>query len=146
MYLDGIQDPGNLGTIFRIATAFGFDGVVLSPDCCEVFSPKVIRASLGSVFWIPSLIGDLEWLKSQDALKIGLDAGAETPLNRIKIATGETVILVVGSEGNGIRREVLSLLDIKTCIPISKDMESLNASVAAGIAAYELSGRLFLLT
>ncbi len=141
LYLDGIQDPGNLGTIFRTAAAFKIEGVVLSPDCCEVFSPKVIRASLGSVFWIPSITEDDEWLANQKAEVIGLTVSGATTLNNLKLNRDKPLIVVIGSEGNGISKEISALLTDTASIPISTKMESLNAAVAAGIALYEITGR-----
>jgi len=139
LYLDGIQDPGNLGTIFRIAASFNLDGIALSPTCCEVFSPKVIRASLGSVFWIPSISADANWLHAQKAEKVGLIAKSKTKLCELSLAKAKQVIIVIGSEGNGIGTEVGAELTHEVSIPISRQMESLNAAVAAGIAVYEIS-------
>lgn len=141
LYLEGIQDPGNLGTIFRTAAAYNLDGIVLSPDCCEVFSPKVIRSSLGSVFLIPSITADKEWLSKQHAEKIGLIVSGETTIKNIHIQSEQSLIIVIGSEGSGISKEILPLLTQTASIPISTKMESLNAAVAAGIALYEITGR-----
>ncbi len=146
LYLDGIQDPGNLGTIYRIAAAFNLDGIALSQDCCDVFSPKVIRASLGSVFWLPSQIADAAWLNRQTAVKIGLAANSSISLKEMDIDKGKAVVIVLGSEGNGISNGIRAELTKEVRIPISGQMESLNAAVAAGIAVYEISQRLFLLT
>jgi RNA methyltransferase, TrmH family len=143
VYLDGIRDPGNLGTIFRTVAAFGWDGVALSNDCCEVFSPKVIRASLGSVFWIPSQTGDSKWLASQAALKIGLLTDGEIKLPDIKPEQGKPMILIIGSESTGISTEIRQELTLEAVIPISDKMESLNAAVAAGIAIYAISNRFY---
>ncbi len=141
LYLDGIRDPGNLGTIFRSAAAFGLDGVVLSQDCCEVFSPKVIRASLGSVFWVPSLTAGPEWLQRQDALKAGLSSNGSSSLRDFRIDKSKQLIIVMGSESRGISPEIRALLDAEVRIPISDRMESLNAATATGIALYEMAGR-----
>lgn len=146
LFLDGIQDPGNLGTIFRIATAFKVDGIVLSYECCEVFLPKVVRASMGSVFWMPTLVADDEWLMEQKAEKIGLIANSKVSLRDVKIDQDKPVIVVIGSESNGISEVVRVELTQEVFIPMSGLMESLNAGVATGIAAYEISQRLFLLT
>jgi len=146
LYLDGIQDPGNLGTIFRIATAFNLDGIAMSQDCCEVYSPKVIRASLGSVFWMPSETTDVAWLGKQTADKIGLIANSEIKLEDLQLSTEKSIIIVIGSEGNGISNSVRTELSKEVFIPITKQMESLNAAVATGIAVYEITQRLFLLT
>jgi len=142
LYLDGIRDPGNLGAIFRIAAAFDLDGIVLSPDCCEVFSPKVIRASLGGVFWIASEVKEPAWLKTQSGQRIGLVMNAKTKLQELKLNNKEPLIIVIGSEGSGISTEVSSALTETVSIPISDKMESLNAAVSAGIAVYEIYDKL----
>jgi len=142
LYLDGIRDPGNLGAIFRTAAAFSVGGIVLSPDCCEVFAPKVVRASLGSVFFLPSEVCEPSWLKTQSAEKICLVMDGSISLQDLKLDKTKPVIVIIGSEGSGISEEVLSSADQKVCIPISKKMESLNAAVSAGIAVYEIMNKL----
>jgi TrmH family RNA methyltransferase len=146
LFLDGIQDPGNLGTIFRIAAAFNFDGIVLSSGCCEVFSPKVIRASLGSVFWVPSIVVDESWLAKQKAIKIGMDSHSKSSIEDINLKQNEPIILVIGSESSGIAESLKPELTHTVSITISNKMESINAAVATGIAAYIVSKQLFLLT
>lgn len=146
LYLDGIQDPGNLGTIFRTAAAFGFNAIILSRGCSEVFSPKVIRASLGSVFWIPSMTADTDWLQQQKAVKLGLDASSKKRINELNKEIKKPVVLVIGSESQGLNPEVKEALDYCVSIPMSNEMESLNAAVATGIAAYYVAQKVFLLT
>ncbi len=141
VYLDGIRDPGNLGTIIRTAAAFGLDGIILSPDSCEIWSPKVVRSSLGSVFWMPIQIAGADWLGQQKSLKIGLLMDGDTDLYRLKVDSKKPCCIIIGSESRGISPEVVKLLDQKVYIRINENMESLNASVAAGIAMYELSSR-----
>lgn len=142
VYLDGIRDPGNLGAIFRIAAAFDLDGIVLSEDCCEVFSPKVVRASLGSVFWIAHQVAGYDWLQAQPADIVGLVMDSPVRITEYKRKdVSKPLIVVVGSEGAGIRSEVAKVITQRLSIPISQKMESLNASVAAGIALFELMGR-----
>ncbi len=145
-YLDNIKDPGNLGTIFRLAAAFGFDGLVLSPDSCEALSPKVIRASLGSVFWLPFEYQPYEWLDNLGAEIIGLSGKAEAKLEELQLSPKQQVIMVIGSESAGISKELAAKLSGTVRIPIKAEIESLNASVAAGIAAYQISRQLLLLT
>lgn len=132
LYLDGISEPGNLGTIIRTAAAFSMDGIILSPDCCEIFNPKVIRASLGAVFFIPIEIHDDNWLKKQSAVKIATSLNNAIPLERFSIPI-ENWILILGSEATGIKSEILTFADEKIKIPQSSLMESLNVAVAAGI-------------
>jgi TrmH family RNA methyltransferase len=135
-YLDGIQDPGNMGSILRIADWFGFPAVYCSPDCTDVFSPKVVQASMGAIFRVKSWELPLEELLSNlPNLPV---AGA--------VLDGENVhqanlpkhgLLVIGNEGRGISTEVSKQLTHRLCIPrhAAGGAESLNASVAAGILA-----------
>ncbi len=137
LYLDGIGEPGNLGTIIRTAAAAGISGIILSPDCCEVFNPKVIRSSLGSVFFMPMEIHGESWLKMQDAKIIVTTLNESLSLFNLKRPEGN-IILVLGSEAAGVRKEIIELADFKVKIPISKKIESMNVAVAAGIAMYHL--------
>ncbi len=134
LYLDGISDPGNMGTIFRTATAAGVSGIVLSPNCCEIYNPKVIRASLGSVFHIPSETHEYNWLKSVKNSIIA--TSLENSTNIFELEKPASLILVIGSEAFGVRQEILQLADHCVNIPIHGNIESMNAAVAAGIAIY----------
>lgn len=137
LYLDGVKDPGNLGTIIRTAAAIDVSGIVLSPDCCELYNPKVVRASLGSVFYIPLEIHKSNWLRSQNA-KIFITAINDAEdISEIKNITGN-IILVIGSEAFGVSDEILTLADQRVRIPISKNIESLNVAVATGIALFQI--------
>ena len=134
LYLDGISDPGNMGAIFRTATAAGVSGVILSPDCCEIYNPKVIRASLGSVFYLPSETHDHNWLQSLQTTIIATTLKDSTNLFELKKPA--RLMLVIGSEAFGVRKEILQLAQHKVKIPIPGNIESINAAVAAGIAIY----------
>lgn len=140
LYLDGIRDPGNLGTIFRLVAAFAWDGIFLSPDCCEVFSPKVIRASLGSVFWIPASVNDIQWLSEQKAEIAGLTMTDAIDIRKFKRQKDMPFILVIGSEAAGINPSIQKIVSSKISISMKGRMESLNAAVATGIALFKLSG------
>lgn len=137
LYLDDISEPGNLGTLFRTAAAADIDGIVLSPDCCEVYNPKVIRASLGSVFSVPYEIQTHEWLKNQNAKIISTSLTNSQNIYVLKIPAGNK-ILVLGSEAHGVSENILEISDFKIHIPISQKIESLNVSVAAGILIFHL--------
>ena len=140
LYLDDIKEPGNLGAIFRTASSAGISGVVLSPDCCEVFNPKVIRASLGTVFSLPIEIHDINWLKNNDGVIIATTLHDSIDLfNAVK--PDGNIVLVIGSEAFGIRQEIIDLANLKVKIPISNSVESLNAAVAAGIAIFHFTNR-----
>ena len=134
LYLDGISDPGNLGTIFRTATAAGVSGIILSPDCCEVYNPKVIRASLGSVFHLPSETHDHNWLKNLQTTIIATTL--EDSTNLFELDKPASLMLVIGSEAFGVSEEILQIANHKVKIPIYGKIESINAAVATGIAIY----------
>ena len=140
--LDGVQDPGNVGTIIRTADAAGFDGVLLSAQCADVYSPKVLRATMGSIFRMGlrvtgDLPGDLAALRAQgfSILSSQLDG---TPFYR-REAVGERFVLVIGSEGNGVTDGVKAEATHRVRLPMRGGAESLNAAVAAGIMMYELT-------
>ncbi len=140
--MDGVQDPGNVGTIIRTADAAGFDGVILSAQCADVFSPKVLRATMGSVFRmgirvtddLPGLLANMVQ-EGASVLSSQLDGEPfyqRSPLN-------ERFVLVIGSEGNGVTDEVKAVATHKVKLPMRGGAESLNAAVAAGIMMYELT-------
>ena len=139
--LDGVQDPGNVGTIIRTADAAGLDGVLLSAQCADAFSPKVLRATMGSVFRMgirvtEDLPGELTRLKQEgfSVLSSQLDG---TPFYERELV-GERFCLVIGSEGNGVTPEVQQVATHRVKLPMRGGAESLNAAVAAGIMMYEL--------
>ncbi|MBN2461378.1 MAG: RNA methyltransferase [Candidatus Cloacimonetes bacterium] len=137
LYLDNIQDPGNLGTIYRSAAAAGIDGIMLSPDCCEIFNPKVIRSSLGLVFTIPSQIVNSASLEGREAIKIASVVEDGINIFRFQRPVGD-IILILGSEAHGVTSTLLELAEYKVSIPVSTNIESLNVSVATGILVYQL--------
>lgn len=139
--LDGVQDPGNVGTIIRTADAAGLDGVLLSPDCADPYSPKVLRATMGSVFHIPvavaeDLPGALTELKAKGLPVISSQLDG-TPFHAWKEAK-DGFVLVIGSEGNGVSPAVRALATVRLRLPMRGRAESLNAAVAAGIMMYGL--------
>ncbi len=139
-YLDGISDPGNLGTIFRIAAAFGLDALLLSPECAEIGSPKVIRASLGSVFKIPFQILPPDKLRDLGAKLICTDASTGELLRSFLPVRDEKLLLILGSEAHGISPHLKTLAGLSLRIEMKENMESLNVAVAAGIIAHHLFG------
>ena len=135
IYLEDIQEPGNLGAIFRTALAAGIDGIVLSPDCCELSNPKVIRSSLGAVFSLPSKVKPISWLIKQEATIISTTSHQAEDIFDVSMPNGKK-ILVLGSEAHGISDEIIASSTYKVKIPISEKIESLNVAVAAGICIY----------
>ncbi len=140
LVLDGVSEPGNLGTIVRTAEAAGVDGVLLMKGCADLYNPKVIRSTMGSVFRVPCLTGvsvsELEDWKKNDFVVTATALSDSVSLNQVRKA--EKQILVIGSEATGVSREVLNLSDQRVRIPMEGKVESLNAAVAAGIAMYAL--------
>ncbi len=139
-YLDGISDPGNLGTIFRIAAAFALDALLLSPDCVEVTSPKVIRSSLGSVFKVPFQIMGEGRLQALKAKLILTESSWGEALRSWHPQSGERIVIVLGSEARGVSNGVKALADKTLRIEMGEGIESLNVAVAAGIIAHHLHG------
>ena len=135
-YLDGLQDPGNVGTILRTADWFGMPAVFCSPDCADVFSPKVVQASMGAVLRIRTAELPLATLlaAAPGIPVMGAVLGGQDMFEMTLPAHG---LLVIGNEGRGISPEVETLLTHRLTIPrhpLGK-AESLNAAVAAGILA-----------
>ena len=137
---DGISDPGNLGTMIRTAAAFGFDSLLTTPGSADIFSPKTVRAAQGALFsLIPySHINPSEFIdriKTTHSL-IALTAQANSEIQDLKKSS--KMALIVGAEIRGIGETLLNAADFKVRIPISKEVESLNAAIAAGIAMFAL--------
>ena len=135
--LDGVQDPGNVGTIIRTALSFGFEQVICSNDCADLFNEKTIRSSQGAIFHIPYVRGDLKdiiiQLKKEGFMVVGTDLSNSVPLKELK-QQGKMVI-VLGNEGQGMRKDVSSLCDINVKIEM-KTFDSLNVAIAGGILMY----------
>ncbi|ACU07728.1 RNA methyltransferase, TrmH family [Flavobacteriaceae bacterium 3519-10] len=134
LILDGIQDPGNLGTIIRLADWFGIGQIICSEDTVDIYNPKVIQASMGSFLRVNVFYADIkEYLTDSPIATIGTDMEGE---NLYNFKFPERFNLVFGNEGNGIRPEIDNLLTDKITIPRfgkSKSTESLNVSMATGI-------------
>lgn len=138
VFLDRVQDPGNVGTIIRTADAFGFDGVLLSSGCADVYSPKVVRATMGSLFHIPIVQNiTVEELKNIGNKIYSSYLHTDNYINNIEIE--KPFILVIGNEGQGISEEIKKETSEFVKIKMDGNAESLNASIAAGILMYEFS-------
>ena len=140
--MDGVQDPGNVGTIIRTADAAGFDGVILSAQCADVFSPKVLRATMGSIFRMgirvtDDLPGMLSRMVQEGASVVSSQLDGEPFYQRSPL--NDRFVLVIGSEGNGVTDEVKATATHRVRLPMRGGAESLNAAVAAGIMMYELT-------
>ncbi len=139
LLLDGIQDPGNLGTILRTADAMNVP-VALLEGCADPYSHKVVRASMGAVFRTP--VVQTSWQEARDVLKAAGVPVAVTALTDkardIRMAEVSQMALVIGSEGQGVRPEVLQEADEALIIPMNTHCESLNAAIAASIAMWQM--------
>jgi len=138
--LDEIKDPGNMGTIIRTADAAGFKGVIVSKGCVDVYNPKVLRSTMGSIFHIPiNLSQDLSYalkeIKTQN-IKV-YAAHTKGNLYYYEADMTQSTAIVIGNEAFGISDKTMELADELISIPIRGRAESLNASVAAGILMYE---------
>lgn len=140
LLLDGIQDPGNLGTIIRSSVAFHVDVVILSQDTVDLYNPKVIRSSQGMFFYQHFLRTDLlsliPELKKKGYQILGTKVDGGTVLKHYH--KQEQCAIIMGNEGNGMKREVEKLCDDFLYIPMDQKCESLNVGVATSIILYEL--------
>ena len=140
--LDALQDPGNIGTIIRTADAAGFDGVLLSRECADLFSPKVLRSTMGSIFRMrfsfpENLAFELKKYREQGFSILSSQLDGEPFFERRDVCS--SFVLIIGNEGNGISEAVKSQATHKLCLPMRGGAESLNAAVSAGIMMYDLT-------
>ncbi len=140
LILDGIQDPGNLGTMIRTAEAAGVKAVILSKQCADLYNPKTIRSTMGSVFRVPvysaELLGKIDELKSEGFSIYAAALENAVEFSNVKYAKKRA--LVIGNEANGISKEVLEKSDVKIKIPMEGKVESLNAAISAAVLMYHL--------
>ena len=138
LYLNNITDPGNLGTIIRTAASFSIDGLILDENCCDPANSKVIRASMGAVFTIPIRQVKDGWLSSVDHEIFVSDTKEGVSINEFCFPK-TPYILVVGSEGHGVKESIQNLATKKLHIPTEGAMESLNVAIATGIFLHKMS-------
>ncbi|MGN1070646.1 MAG: TrmH family RNA methyltransferase [Candidatus Fimadaptatus sp.] len=135
--LDGVQDPGNVGTIWRTCDAAAFDALLIGMSCPDPFSPKVLRASMGAAFRVPVLrvdmAGALSGLVGQGCAVVSSQLDGEPFFGGLP---GGDVALVIGNEARGVSDEVRALATHRLRLPMPGGAESLNAAVAAGIMIY----------
>ncbi|MCC8162545.1 MAG: RNA methyltransferase [Lachnospiraceae bacterium] len=138
--LENLQDPGNLGTIIRTAEGAGADGVILSNDSVDIYNPKTIRATMGSVYRVPFLYADdlkevLSDLKERGVRSYAAHLGGTCGYDEADYRRG--CAFLIGNEGNGLTVDLSTCADVLVRIPMHGKLESLNASVAAAILMYE---------
>ena len=141
LVLDGVQDPGNVGTIWRAADAFGADGLVLCGGCADPWNPKTVRATMGAVFRLPVYECGLE----ETAEKLS-EAGIQLYAAALREDTADVrdvdlknCAVIIGSEGRGVSAQALELCKKTIKIPMSPRCESLNAAVAASVVLWEMA-------
>lgn len=141
LILDRIQDPGNLGTMIRTADAAGFDAVIMSEGCVDLYNSKALRATMGSIFHIPVVKSDsiLETIRSMKNENISIYAAdIKGDKSLFEESFSDKTAIVTGNEANGISKVILDSSDVLLKIPMAGCAESLNASVASGILLYEV--------
>ncbi|WP_066504256.1 23S rRNA (guanosine(2251)-2'-O)-methyltransferase RlmB [Abyssisolibacter fermentans] len=140
--LDRLQDPGNMGSIIRTADAFGANTVILTKGCVDIFNPKTIRSTMGSIFHI-----DIAYFENnqnlfnklkENNIKI-MSTALDTDLSCYDVDFKEDFAIVIGNEASGVSKELFSISDYKINIPMQGKAESLNAAIASGILMYEAS-------
>lgn len=140
--LDNLQDPGNLGTIVRTAEGAGVDAVFLSKESVDIYNPKTIRSTMGSIYRMPVIYVEdlpelLKSLKNQGILSYAAHLEGKNSYDMENYQTGTAIL--IGNEGNGLREEVANAADIWVKIPMQGQVESLNAAVAATVFMFEVA-------
>lgn len=141
--LESVRDPGNLGTILRSAAAFGFETVIMSSDCADIYNPKTIRAAMGAIFKIGT-IKTSDIAAVVDTLQKNGRRVYAAALDKSALKLGETPLVpsdvfVIGNEGHGLSENTINHCEKCVFIPINGDTESLNAATAASICMWEIS-------
>jgi len=143
LLVDGVQDPGNLGTLIRSALAFGFDGLVMSEDTVDIYNEKVVRATQGALFNLAIIRRNLMNYVA-DLQKSGVEVYATTLNDDAKmmgdITPTEYMAFIVGNEGAGIHGPLVEASDVSVVIEMAPCVESLNVGVAGSILMYHFNG------
>lgn len=141
--LEDLQDPSNLGTVIRTAEALGIDGILLSAGCCDIYSPKVLRGSMGGVFRQKLLFAADMTETVQKLREAGFHTFACVPDDTAApihtLSLGHGTVCLIGNEGNGLKAETVTACETAVTIPMMGRAESLNAAMAAGIVIWEMT-------
>lgn len=140
MVLDGVQDPGNVGTLWRTADAFGADGMILLPGCADPWSPKTLRATMGACFRLPvweGALGDLVPKLAQAGLPLYATALREDTVDLREMDLRRCAV-AIGSEGRGVSQAVLEASAKTVKIPMAEQCESLNAAIAGAVVLWQM--------
>ena len=140
--LDHVQDPGNVGTLIRTADAAGFSGVILGEGSADIYSTKVLRSMQGSHFHLPVVSANLfeviDQLKKEKVPVYGTELNPAA-ITYTSIPESASVALILGNEGQGVQKELLTQTDQNVYIPLYGAAESLNVGVAGGILMYHIA-------
>lgn len=144
LLLENIQDPGNLGTMVRTAEAAGITGIIMSSDTVEIYSPKVTRSTMGSIFRVPFLYSDdicdtIDMLKEKGVMVYGAYLRDGKPYNSVRYE--QPCAVLIGNEGNGITDRTIERVSDRVFIPMQGEIESLNAAIAAALIMYKMALR-----
>ena len=131
VYLDKVNDPGNLGTIIRTAVAFNYDAVILAEGSVDLYNEKVLAATKGSIFLVDAFYGELTSIKENKKVIVSALNNNAVPFKDLKHY--DDFVLVLGNESHGVSQNIISQADVVTKIEISDNIDSLNVAVAAGI-------------
>ena len=142
LVLDNLQDPGNLGTIFRTAEAAGVTGIIMSRDCVDIYNPKTVRSTMGAIFrqpfvYVESVPETIAQMKKHGIMVYAAHLQGRQTYDKENYRA-KTAFLI-GNEGNGLRQEVAEAADVWIRIPMEGEAESLNAAVAAAVLMYEVN-------
>ena len=142
LILDNLQDPGNLGTIFRTAEAAGVTGILLSMGCADIYNPKTIRSTMGSLYRMPfayveEFIETIQEVKKNGIKVFAAHLEGKNSYDQEDYRKGSAFL--IGNEGNGLRQEVADCADVRIRIPMQGQVESLNAAIAATVLMFEVS-------
>ena len=142
MVLEDLQDPGNLGTIMRTGEGAGIDGIIMSKGCVDIYNPKTIRSTMGSLYRVPfvytdDLAGTIGELKEKGISFYAAHLKGTCFYDEADYTAGNGIGFLIGNEGNGLRDETADLADAYIKIPMEGQVESLNAAIAASVLMYE---------
>lgn len=141
LYLEEIRDPGNLGTIIRSAEGFGVSQLLLSPNCVDPYSPKVVQASMGSLFRLPIAYESLDPLRTELRDDYHFYAADMQGSNVYEMKIELPAVLIMGGESNGLSNEIRTSQVEKISIPINDSLESLNVAVSTAVILAEFRRR-----
>lgn len=142
MVLEDLQDPGNLGTIMRTGEGAGISGIIMSKGCVDMYNPKTIRSTMGSLYRVPFLYTDdlgatIQNLKQEGICFFAAHLKGKNFYDEVDYASLKGIGFLIGNEGNGLRKETADLADTYIKIPMEGQVESLNAAVASSVLMYE---------